>query len=192
MNLFRNILRDNKSNLLSENKRKENKHMNETLNVNLNNLTEEERNTLLALVEKCAREPEPKVWKPEIGDEYFYVKTNGEIGSAGWDDIVDKDRYALGDCFRTKEEAKFTVEKLKVIAELKRFAQKHNEEKIDWNNKEQTKYCIYYSYNTKHIGIEGRFSAKQNDIYFSSKEIAEQAVKEIGEERIKKYYFEVE
>ena len=40
--------------------------------------------------------------------------------------------------------------------------------------------------------IEGRFSAKQNDIYFSSKEIAEQAVKEIGEERIKKYYFEVE
>lgn len=167
--------------------------MNETLNVNLNNLTEEERNTLLALVEKCAREPEPKVWKPEIGDEYFYVKTNGEIGSTGWDnDIVDKDRYALGDCFRTKEEAKFTVEKLKVIAELKRFAQKHNEEKIDWNNKEQTKYCIYYSYNTKHIGIEGCFSAKQNDIYFSSKEIAEHAVKEIGEERIKKYYFEVE
>jgi hypothetical protein len=173
-----------KSNLLSENKRKENKHMNETLNVNLNNLTEEERNTLLALVEKCAREPEPKVWKPEIGDEYFYVKTNGEIGSAGWDDIVDKDRYALGDCFRTKEEAKFAREKLKVIAELKRFAQKYNTEEIDWNNKNQPKYRMYYSYNTKHIRIESCFGVKYNDIYFSSREIVEQAVKEIGEERI--------
>lgn len=192
MNLFRNILRDNKSNLLSENKRKENKHMNETLNVNLNNLTEEERNTLLALVEKCAREPEPKVWKPEIGDEYFYVKTNGEIGSAGWDDIVDKDRYALGDCFRTKEEAKFTVEKLKVIAELKRFAQKHNEEKIDWNDIDQEKYYFYYNCTYKRFDINLVYGTKGNAIYFSSKEIAEQAVKEIGEERIKKYYFEVE
>lgn len=192
MNLFRNILRDNKSNLLSENKRKENKHMNETLNVNLNNLTEEERNTLLALVEKCAREPEPKVWKPEIGDEYFYVKTNGEIGSAGWDDIVDKDRYAHGDCFRTKEEAKFTVEKLKVIAELKRFAQKHNEEKIDWNDIDQEKYYFYYNCTYKRFDINLVYGTKGNAIYFSSKEIAEQAVKEIGEERIKKYYFEVE
>jgi hypothetical protein len=166
--------------------------MNETLNVNLNNLTEEERNTLLALVEKCAREPEPKVWKPEIGDEYFYVKTNGEIGSAGWDDIVDKDRYALGDCFRTKEEAKFTVEKLKVIAELKRFAQKHNEEKIDWNDIDQEKYYFYYNCTYKRFDINLVYGTKGNAIYFSSKEIAEQAVKEIGEERIKKYYFEVE
>lgn len=163
--------------------------MNETLNVNLNNLTEEERNTLLALVEKSLN----KVWKPENDEECFYITSYGNVNSFLWEgDEWDNKTYTIGNCYKTANEAEFTVEKLKVIAELKRFAQKHNEEKIDWNNKEQTKYCIYYSYNTKHIGVEGCFSAKQNAIYFSSKEIAEQAVKEIGEERIKKYYFEVE
>lgn len=51
--------------------------MNETLNVNLNNLTEEERNTLLALVEKSVKEP--KVWKPEINEKYYYVRSDGGI-----------------------------------------------------------------------------------------------------------------
>ena len=32
---------------------------------------------------------------------------------------------------------------------------------------------------------------KGNDIYFTSSEIEKNAVKEVGEDRLKKYYFEV-
>lgn len=163
--------------------------MNETLNVNLNNLTEEERNTLLALVEKSLN----KVWKPENDEECFYIASDGDVNSFLYDeDEWCNKTYTIGNCYKTANEAKFAREKLKVIAELKRFAQKYNTEEIDWNNKNQPKYRMYYSYNTKHIRIESCFGVKYNDIYFSSREIVEQAVKEIGEERIKKYYFEVE
>lgn len=163
--------------------------MNETLNVNLNNLTEEERNTLLALVEKSLN----KVWKPENDEECFYITNYGNVNSFLWEgDEWDNKTYTIGNCYKTANEAEFTVEKLKVIAELKRYAQQHNTEKIDWNNKKQPKYCMYYSCNTKLIGTECYFGVKHNNIFFTSREIAEQAVKEIGEERIKKYYLEVE
>lgn len=191
MNLFRNILRDNKSNLLSENKRKENKHMNETLNVNLNNLTEEERNTLLALVEKSVKEP--KVWKPEINEKYYYVRSDGGIDYSIWNnDKCDNNSYTIGNCFKDKEDAEFVREKLKVIADLKRFAQEHNTLEINWNDIDQEKYYFYYNCTYKRFDINLVYGTKGNAIYFSSKEIAEQAVKEIGEERIEKYYFEVE
>ena len=44
--------------------------------------------------------------------------------------------YTIGNYFKTREEAEFAVEKLKVIAEMKRFAEEHNEW-IDWNNTEK-------------------------------------------------------
>lgn len=165
--------------------------MNETLNVNLNNLTEEERNTLLALAEKSVKEP--KVQKPEMGDKYFYVGATGNIYCTDWrNNKSDNDVFNLNNYFRTEEEAKFTVEKLKVIAELKRFAQEHNTKEINWNDPRQNKYYFYYDCTDKKIDIGFVCCMKRNAIYFSSKEIAEQAIKAIGEERIKKYYLEVE
>lgn len=165
--------------------------MNETLNVNLNNLTEEERNTLLALVEKSVKEP--KVWKPEINEKYYYVRSDGGIDYSIWNnDKCDNNSYTIGNCFKDKKDAEFVREKLKVIADLKRFAQEHNTLEINWNDIDQEKYYFYYNCTYKRFDINLVYGTKGNAIYFSSKEIAEQAVKEIGEERIEKYYFEVE
>lgn len=168
--------------------------MNETLNVNLNNLTEEERNTLLALVEKSVKEPESKVWKPKENETYYYVRTNGTVTTADWtNDRFDNVTYVLGNCYRTEKEAKFALEKQKVYAELKRFAQEHNETEIDWNNDTQRKYYLYYNFDHDCLIMDFNYKVKYpNAIYFTSKEIAEQAIKAIGEERIKRYYLEVE
>lgn len=165
--------------------------MNETLNVNLNNLTEEERNTLLALVEKSVKEP--KVWKPGINEKYYYVRSDGGIDYSIWNnDKCDNNSCTIGNCFKDKEEAKFTAEKLKVIAELKRFAQEHDKLEINWNDSDQNKYYFYYNSIYKKIDIGFVYGMKTNTIYFTSQEIAEQAIKAIGEERIKRYYLEVE
>ena len=162
-----------------------------SLNVNMENLTESERNQLLALVKKSTEE-KPKVWKPKDEEEYYYIDDSGDVSCTYCNCcIVDDDRYAIGNCYRTREEAEFALEKLKVIAELKRFAQKHNE-KIDWKNSDKKKYYLYYDYSANNIACKFKQYTRMSTIYFSSSEIAQQAIKAIGADRLKKYYFEVE
>ena len=163
---------------------------NMNLNVNMDNLTEEERNQLLALIEKATKK-KSKVWKPELEETYYRIEGTKVISNI-WHNIpYDNYSYEIGNCFQTEEEAEFAVEKQKVITELKRFAQEHNEKEIDWNNN-NWKYHIYYSYRENCLHVAESASMKRNDIYFTSEEIARQAIDAIGEDRIKKYYLEVE
>lgn len=161
------------------------------ITVNMENLKPEEREQLLKLIEKAnKKDAEPKVWKPKDGDKYYFIDSS-KISSYDWTSHdVDKKLYAIGNCFRTEEKAKFAIEKLKVIVELKRFAQEHNKYKIDWNS-DQDKYSIYFDTKEKTIDIDYNIRCKANDIYFTSREIARAAIEAIGEVRLKKYYFEV-
>lgn len=173
---------------------------NMSLNVNMENLTEEERNQLLALVKKSTEE-KPKVWKPKDDEEYYYILPNGNVSHESKfykplyanhykNYLSNKEgRYSIGNCYRTEKEALFALEKLKVIAELKRFAQERND-KIYWNNG-SWKYCIAYDYTANKVIYMSAMTSKRNDIYFTSEEIAQQAIKTIGADRLKKYYFEV-
>lgn len=170
---------------------KEDKMDNNTLQVNMNNLTDKERATLLSLVEK-ANKPVNKVWKPEDGEIYFYLYGTGSIHVDRWNNCdIDCSRYELGNCFKTREEAEFALEKLKVITELKRYALEHNEKEINWNDEDQDKFGLYFCHESKKILINTYNFSQHNFIYFTSKEIARAAIKEIGEDRLKKYYFEV-
>lgn len=172
---------------------KEDEMDNHTLKINMNNLTDEERNTLLSLVKK-SNEPKSKVWKPEYGKEYSFINSNGEIIRDCHSNYqLDRDRYSIGNCFKTRDEAKFALEKLKVITELKRFAIEHNEGEIDWNDNKQYKYilCFDHDENCVNIDMLTWVQYQHAHIYFTSREIAEQAIKKIGKERLKKYYFEV-
>lgn len=167
---------------------KEDKMDNNTLQINMNNLTDEERNTLLSLVKK-SNEPKSKVWKPQEGDDFYTIYGDGSIYTLTWFNIADRvKRYEIGNCFKTEEEAKFALEKLKVITELKRFAMKHNEGEINWNDNKQYKYILCFDHDENCVKW---VQYQHAHIYFTSREIAEQAIKEIGEERLKKYYFEV-
>ena len=138
---------------------------------------------------------ESKAWKPKQGETYYYVENVGEVlGDCNTDHEVDKNRINLGNCFKTKEEAEHMVEKLKVINELKNFALENNAEEIDWKNLKQVKWAIAYSRIYKNLELNDwrntQFSS--SNIYFTSKEITQKAIETIGEDRIKKYYFDVE
>lgn len=162
----------------------------ENITVNMENLTEEERKQLLALVEK-GNKSKSKVWKPKVGETYFFVSSYGETRAESWDnDEFDNGTYDFCNCYKTREQAEFSLKKRKVEAELKRFADEHNDGDIDWN-KEVPKYYILYCHRDDSIGVGDFTYIKENTVYFTSKEIAKKAVQEIGEERLKKYYFEV-
>lgn len=163
-----------------------------TLNVNMNNLEEDERKQLMALIEK-ANKPKSKIWKPSNRNKaYFYITTSGNVSSDCWGgEQFDEGRYELGNCYPTKEDAEFAAEAYKVYVELKRYAEEHDDP-IDWNNEIYYKYSLHYNHYKKEIEAAGHATWQSIGIFFSSSQIAMQAVEEIGEDRIKKYLFGVE
>lgn len=163
----------------------------EDIRINLENLNDKEREQFMALVEK-AHKPKKKVWKPEKGETYWIVVGDGNIARQIWfENARDLNYWKIGNCFRTREEAVFHREKLIVTAALQRFADEHNEE-IDWKDSKQDKYIIVYCCNTKELVVVCANMSKSNDVYFSSRELGKQAIKTVGEKRVKKYYLGVE
>ncbi len=156
----------------------------------MNKISEME-NELVKLKEELNSQEKPsRRWKPKFGEKYWFIDKDGDIYCMPWNDsIVDNNRYELGNCFKTEEEAKFAVEQLKVLAELREYA---NDDK-EWNNSNKY-WFIEYSTNRGHIEVDYHCDIKHIlfDIYFSSEEQARKAVAAIGEERLKKYYFCVE
>lgn len=158
-----------------------------------------EQNAVIESILKMAEaevpsEPEKKycIWKPIEGDLYFHYDSVGTVYCATWNnDCIDNRRYNCGDCYRTEEEATFAVERNKVITELRRFAEEHNDP-INWNRETQ-KYEISCIHNSGEADTHITFTyyGQASNICFSSKEIAQAAINKIGKDRILKYYFEV-
>lgn len=83
----------------------------ENITVNMENLSEEEREQLMKLIEK-SNGSKRNVWKPEGNEKYFFVSGCGVINSCKWiNDTTDNGYYEIGNCFKTKEEAEFALEK---------------------------------------------------------------------------------
>lgn len=148
-------------------------------------------------MQNAERNPPPKkrilYLKPYNGDMYFYIDGSYSVVQSIWSsgDAYCEKRYKVGNCFYSEDAAMFVAEKMKVIAELRRFADEYNDP-IVWNRETQ-KYEIicYYNSGEADIHISSTYYVRTSNIYFSSKEIAQAAINEIGKDRILKYYFEV-
>lgn len=138
------------------------------------------------LKEELNKQEEPnRRWKPVFGERYWFI--DGNTFYTDWDEaVIDNDRYKLGNVFKTEEEAKFAVEQLKILAELKEYAYDDK-----WN-KGNNYYYIVFCYTSMNIEIYRAKYLKESISYFSSAEQARKAINAIGEERLKKYYFCVE
>lgn len=123
-------------------------------------------------------------WKPNNGEKYWCIDQDGDIYEIAWtDSYYDNTRYSVGNVFRT-EEAEFEVERLKVIAELKEYASEFVKDSKNWG--------FYWSYYSKKIKYIWSDKQKHPVLCFRTEEIAQQAVEAVGEDRVKKYYLEVE
>ena len=92
----------------------------------------------LANMEKMLEECNER-WKPNNGEEYFYIDNTGCIQNAlfissGW---YHEGLYQTYNCFKTEEEAHLEAEKILIRRQLEDIARKLNKgNKIDWNNSE--------------------------------------------------------
>jgi hypothetical protein len=98
----------------------------------------------------------------------------------------------FGNTYKTKEDAENYVQKRLVQVELETLAKKAWKEsgkQIDWTNKRQSKYHIYYDYIDKEF-IVGANSNSQyiGQVFFPTKESVMNAIETISEERLKKLF----
>lgn len=171
--------------------------MDNTITVNMENLSDEERKQLISLVEK-SNQPKPKKrWRANHYEDYYTIFADGTIATQyEKNGILSNFKYKSGNYFKTKEETIFEREKRLVYQELKDYALEHNKDEIDWENVYQDKYCIcfiHYDDNPNYQDVlyidEMQRVEYPNTVYFTSKEIAQNAIDTIGEDRIKKYLF---
>lgn len=136
-----------------------------------------------------AEEKEDKIQHGfEYNSKYWYI-FDGKVCASIWTGREDdKSRLCIGNAFHTKKEAEFALEKLKVIHELKQFAEPKN---TVWDFNEYH-HIIYYDYTRDEINYSYLTIMKFSDATFATEEMARKAVKAVGEDRIKKYYFGVE
>lgn len=163
----------------------------DNIKVDMENLSEKEREQLIGLIKKANQKPK-KRWRAEPNKEYYFVdeSRNRVFTHLSVCGSFDKELYRFGNHFKTKEEAEFELNRRLVYQELKDYALEHNSTEIDWSNSENSKWTIRYEHPEGLITVGAWWYCQDlGQIYFSSKNIARDAIKTIGEDRIKKYLF---
>ena len=131
-----------------------------------------------------------KRWKPKKGDTFFFIASNGCINKDVYKDVeYDHMRFKNYNCFKTREQAEVEAEKILVRRQLEDIARRLNKgEKIDWNNNDQFKYFLRFSFFINKISINYSFQYKdQGTVYCLDKNFLDVAKREIGEDRLIKY-----
>ena len=132
--------------------------------------------------------PKPKtVWDLEDGDGYWYINTINNISYDTWTkDAWDLTVRESGNIFLTYDEAKFELERRKCEAIMLKYGRRTFKH-------EKSNFLINYNSLNKMIFADSySVTPFQGSIYFDTKELAQKAIDEIGEERLKKYIFRVE
>lgn len=129
------------------------------------------------------------LWKPEDDDTYYYINSCVAVDRDCYCTDFDDDelRIRIGNVFKTEEEATNMIKKLQIINTLKDLSN------IEFNDNESDKYVIYYSTTFNNVSYQKHTCVKELpfNIYFATDKDCINAIKIIGEENLKKYYFDV-
>lgn len=158
-------------------KREELKREVEKLDTQIKELEEQEK--------KCKR------WRANQDERYWYIGRSGAVCYlVEINDHLDKSSYEIGNYFKTEEETKKVVEKIKIYTQLKDLALRLNKgEMIRWNDFKQSKYCIMRDIEYDELS-DGPMYCYQDigQIYCLDKNFLEIAKQEIGEENLRKLF----
>lgn len=138
------------------------------------------------LLESYIEKPN-SIWELQNGDTYYAIDySEMTVHSIEFcNDEYDLNNRELRNCFLTKEEAEFALERIKIEAEMLRLGGRRKFK----NNRDN---CGIYHIDDSIYTKSYRYVIIQGLIYFDSIKEAEDAIKTIGEDRIKKYIFGVE
>lgn len=128
-------------------------------------------------IEKLKKEP----WKPKYGDSYYRVTTYGYVAMTVREDEKDDYYMAHNPVFETKEKAE----------DYKWFLDKVDEYKRPFKHGNGNCYFYYDHKNEKVCRDYDIYCSSQGTTYFGGLENIKNFLEEVGEDRIKKYWFNV-
>lgn len=118
------------------------------------------------------------------GDFCWVISESGSLTGSAWrGDEYNEDCYEQGNVFKIKEEALFEVEKRKVLHELRMMGKPFVRGKFN---------LVIYMEDENIIISRAILNILYGNYYFRTKDEAENAIKKIGEDRIKKYLFGID
>ena len=121
-------------------------------------------------------------WKPTKGDEYWSIYNNGDIDKSTWnDDDTDKERYRMGNCYRTEEDAKHAKKVQIARTRIKRSSNF----KPDWNDRDQAKWYVSYVHRYQQLFISMALNSIIDDgaiVYYATEADTKQAIKDLEPE----------
>ena len=101
--------------------------------------------------------------------------------------VMDRRAIELGNCFKTKEKALHMVEKIKIINKLRELSN------INFNETDDRHYMIVYNKDDGEIISDFCYSLNPIpfNVFFKTREDCQKAIDTIGEDNLKKYYFDI-
>ena len=90
----------------------------------------------------------------------------------------------MGNAFLTREEAEFELERRKIEVIMKKYSRPFISGKSN--------HCITYDRADEHISFGPHYKTDMGIPYFENAEVIEKVIDEIGEDKLKKYWFRVE
>ena len=146
---------------------------------------QEELEVLKERIAELENQVEQEKEFPQFGDDYWYVDSDTDVLDVAWyGGEYDQGRLSINNVFKTKDQAEFVAEKLRVEAELRKFGRMFILGEENWylNMIRSKDITIAYDH----------YNIHQGTVYFKSKDKVKEVIETIGEERIKKYIFGVE
>ena len=160
------------------------------MNLELNNLTEEQKEQIIELAKKFEQENE--VDKLDYDKDYKVFSYDGGVKLLqNTDGRTTEDLFALGLTAHTKEEAEKIRRRLLVEKELRDWAKKCKNP-VDLANGMQKKWAIDYCLPDKLVGKSCYLNYVTPVIFFSEEKIIDKAIKAIGQERLIRDYFGID
>lgn len=125
------------------------------------------------------------IWDLKIadGEKYYRLYGDGDIDKLFFNTDYDERARDIGNAFLTREEADFELERRKVEAIMRKYSRPFEDGK--------TNYFLVCNRDGKTTGIDYYWGIDCGVPYFESEEIAQKVIDEIGEDRLKKYWFGV-
>lgn len=126
------------------------------------------------------------IWDLDVRDreKYYRLYGDGRIYNLSFDSRIDEDVRNIGNAFLTEKEAEFEGERRKVEAILRKYSRPYVAG--------EDNYCILYFHDEKKVDV-GYYSVTDYGLpYFESEEIIQKVIDEIGEDRLKRYWFGIE
>ena len=147
----------------------------------------EEQAKILGLIEERSRTGYERV---EVEETYYLVEVDDEITNMKHNGQLDRDCYDVGNYYSNKTIAENNARADRLLRHLRRRQAQNDEviSKEDWEDHDLTKYFIIYDYDSNVIS-PGRtwWMRGTNNIYFKSREKAEEAIEAFRDELL--WYF---